>query len=481
MQRFRTDTGPAAWTRPESSGQTVHIQGHAYTIIGVTPQEFTGTTVDSSPDLWIPFANQPDFSRMPNPDFRNFLIEIVARYRPGSSEKQAEQETAAFWARHTQDNPGVSRISTDRLQVASIAHGVSPLREQSKTALALLLGGTGLLLLMVCANVGGLLLSRAAAGERETAVRFALGASRARIQRQWLIESLILSGVGGVAGVLIASCSMPLLMRWMPPARGIGFDPDEIRTLALHVHLDFSVVVFSIALCSLTTVLCALAPAWRSSHSDINMALKSAMSDQRNRLFQEVLCGFQIALCTTLLQGAGLIIRSLSNLRATNAGFDQEHVTIFSVDPYVRGYDGQKTWSLQQRLIDGVRTLPGVEGAALAARALMRGIGLGTSVVSPGQAGDGIINTSTNMVSPEYFGVMGIHFLAGRNFRPSDTAEEDQVNKAIVNDAFIRKFLKGRNPLGQEFGTGKHFTKSQYEIIGVVNDTKYRSLRESPR
>ncbi len=127
-----------------------------------------------------------------------------------------------------------------------------------------------------------------------------------------------------------------------------------------------------------------------------------------------------------------------------------------------------------------MRQLPGVEGAALAERALMRGIGLGTSVVFPGQTGDGVINTSTNSVSPGYFGVMGIHFLEGRNFSEHDMAEQDKLNKVIVNDAFVRRFLNGRNPLGQQFASGKHFAKPQYEVIGVVSDTKYRSLREVP-
>ncbi|MGA2601173.1 MAG: ABC transporter permease [Bryobacteraceae bacterium] len=473
------------WSRgfardPRVLGQSVRIQGHAYTIVGVTPREFTGTNMDSSPDLWMPFANQLDFARMPNPNLDNYVIEIIARLRLGVTERQAERETAVLWDRYMKSDPSIPALSSDRFEVQSIAHGVSPLREQSKTALLLLLAGTALLLLMVCANVGGLLLSRATARERETAVRIALGASRARILRQWLIESLILTVTGGIAGVVIASASLPLLMRWMPPAHGIGFDPGENRTLALHLTLDFRVLAFSFALCALTTLLCALAPAWRSSHSDINIALKSAMSDKRNRLFQSALCGFQIALCTTLLLSAVLIIRSLYNLRATDAGFDQDHVTIFSVDPRVRGYDGPKTWALEQRLVDGVKRFPGVDGAALAGRALMRGIGLGMSVVFPGQAGDGIVNTSTNSVSPDYFGVMGIQFLAGRNFSASENAEEGQFKRVVVNAAFVRKFLNGLNPLGQQFGTGRRFIKPQFEIIGVVSDTKYRSLREVP-
>jgi predicted permease len=213
--------------------------------------------------------------------------------------------------------------------------------------------------------------------------------------------------------------------------------------------------------------------------SDTNAALKAAISDRRNSLFQSVLCGFQIALCTTLLVSAGLVVRSLVNLRAGNSGFDADHVTVFSVDPHVRGYDSERTWLLEQRLLDGVRNLPGVEGAALADRALMRGIGLGTSVVFPGQSG-GIINTSVNSVTPEYFRVMGIRFLAGRNFNSADMAADNQPQKVVVNEAFVRKFLPNREPLGEKFATGRRFVKPEYEIIGVVNDTKYRSLREIP-
>lgn len=382
----------AYWSRsfgrdPKVLGQVLGLQGHPYTIVGVTPEAFTGTTVDSSPDLWMPYANLLDFSRTPNPNLDRYGIEIVTRLRPGVSEAQAQQEAAAFWNRYMQEaalsNPSnYQGLKRGRLEVQSIAYGLSPIRTQSKTALLLLLAGTGLLLLMVCANVGGLLLSRATARERETAVRVALGASRGRILRQWLMESLLLTVTGGCAGVTIAYAGMPILMSWMPPAHGIGFDPAEIRTLTLHFSLDFRVAAFSLAVCVLTTVFCALAPAWRSSRSDINMALKSAIGDRRNRLFQSVLSGFQVALCTTLLISAGLIIRSLSNLRASDAGFDPDRVTVFSTHPHVRGYDSQRTWSLQQRLMNGARNLRGAEGAALANRALMRGVGLGNSVVS---------------------------------------------------------------------------------------------------
>jgi predicted permease len=312
---------------PKVVGQTVRLKGHVFQIVGVAPERFDGTIVDSGPDLWIPFSNFLDFSGTPNPRLDNFLIEIIARLRPGISREQAEQETAALWTRYmkdaaVRDPKDYQSRNNGQLEVRSIAYGLSPIRDQSRTALVLLLAGTGLLLLMVCANVGGLLLARATAREKETAVRLAVGASRGRIVRQWLTESLLLTSVGGGAGIAAAYATMPLLVRWLPPARGIGIDPAELRTLSLDLHPDLRVVAFSITVCALTAVLSAFAPAWRSSRHDLYLALKTTISDTRHRRFQSVLCALQVALCTVLLMSAGLMGRSLSNLRGLNAGFD---------------------------------------------------------------------------------------------------------------------------------------------------------------
>ena len=470
---------------PKVVGQAVRLKGHVFQIVGVTPEQFDGTIVDSGPDLWIPYSNFLDFSGSPNPKLDNFVIEIIARLRPGVARVQAEQETAALWTRYMEDafarEPQNYQGHLDgRLEVRSIEYGLSPIRDQSRTALVLLLAGTGLLLLMVCANVGGLLLARATAREKEIAVRLAVGASRERIVRQWLTESLLLTSIGGGAGIVAAYATLPLLVRWLPPARGVGLDPAELRTLSLDLHPDFRVVAFSIGVCALTTVLSAFAPAWRSSRHDLYVALKTTISDTRHSRFQSILCGTQVALCMVLLMSAGLMARSLSNLRSLNTGFDRDHVVIFSVDPHVRGYDSQQNWSLQQRLVEGARTLPGVESAALADRALMRGIGLASSIILPGQRGNGIVNTSMNAVDPGYFDVMGMHVLAGRGFTAADAAEEGQIAHVVVNEAFVRKFFNGQGAIGRQFATGKIFEKPQYEIIGVVNDTNYRSLREIP-
>ncbi len=211
----------------------------------------------------------------------------------------------------------------------------------------------------------GLLLSRATARERETAIRLALGASRARIRWRWLVESLLLTFFGGAAGLLLAYAGMPLLLRWMPPAHGIGFDPGETRSLALYIAPDLRIAAFALFVLALTATLCAFAPAWRSSRSEINFALKSTISDRRANLFQALLCSFQYSAMHDTCHFSRQIARSLMNLRHSDAGFNREHVTVFSIDPHVRRYDSQRTWLLEQRLLDGARSLPGLRARRL--------------------------------------------------------------------------------------------------------------------
>ena len=470
---------------PGVVGRTVRLQGHPFQVAGVTRDGFTGTVVDSGADLWIPYQSMLEFSGAPHPSLDNFVLEITARLRPGASRAQAEQETAALWTRymeadavaHPQNHQG--RLN-GRLEVRSTANGVSPLRDQSRTALVLMLAGAGLLLMLVSANVGGLLLARASAREKETAVRLAVGASRGSIAIQRFIESLVLALIGGVVGIAAAYASIPFVAHWLPPARGIGEDPAELRTLTLDLRPDSRVIAFSIGICALAAILSALAPVWRASRQDLAAALKTAISDRRHARFQALLCGLQVTLCTVLLTGAGLMLRTFSNLRDLNTGFDASHVAIFSIDPHVGGYDGKRTWQFQQRLLERARMLPGVEAAAIASRALMRGIGLGNSIVFPGQHGDGLINTSSNPVSPGYFDVMGMHLLAGRELTEADRWEQGKPLRVVVNEAFVRKFLPGQDPLGKQFAAGRNFVQPEYEIIGVVNDTNYRSLRETP-
>ncbi|HEX4277222.1 MAG TPA: FtsX-like permease family protein [Bryobacteraceae bacterium] len=410
-------------------------------------------------------------------------MEIVARLRPGVALAQALAETSVLRDRYSQEairhDPTRKGFEEGRLEIRSIARGTSPFRDQVVTALWLLLAGAFLLLLMVSANVGSLLLARASAREKETAIMLALGAPRSRIARLWLTESLILTVAGGVLGTWAAWQTLPLWLRWLPPARGIGIDTTEIRTRALDLHPDFRVAAFGIAVCAAVALLSSLAPAWRSSRRDLWSALKIAIGDARHRRFQSALCALQIAICTVLLVFSGLMLRTLGSLKAANTGIDENHIAVFRMDPLTAQYNKQQAESVQWRLVDGARALPGVEAAAIASRPLMRGIGLVNSVVFPGQPPGAPYGTSINTVSPEYFETMGMKFTAGHGFERREPGPHKPA-PVVVNRAFVRRFLKGRNPVGQMFAAARTWVAPEFEIIGVVNDTKYRSLREVP-
>ena len=469
-------------------GQTIHLYDRPFTIVGVAPESFTGVVIDTSPDLWIPArsswnpADRPEV-HVDQSYMDQSLTEIVARLRPGVTMAQALSETTIQWKRWEEGiahhDPSMSAFRAEgRLEVRSIAHGGSPLRDQASTALWLLLAGTGLLLLMVCANTGALLLARASAREKDTAVRLAIGATQWQIARLWFFESLILVATSGALGIAMAYATLPGLVRLLPPAHGWQ-DPAEIRTRTLDLHPDLRVAAFGLGLCGLVMILISLAPVWRSSRDDLWSGLKIAIGDARQRRFQSALCALQIALCTVLLMCGGLMFRSLSQLRSVNKGFAPDRIALFSVDMVTARYTKAQAASLQRRLLDGTRALPGVEAAAIANRALMRGIGLGAFVVFPDRPPEGKINSSFNQVSPEYFETMGIHFVAGHGFGPGD-AEAPKPEPVVVNQTFVNKFFSGQNPLGRTFGSGRKFISSDFRIIGVVNDTKYRSLREVP-
>lgn len=481
----------AYWRRsfggdPNILGRTVRLYARPFIIVGVAPESFTGTVIDSSSDLWIPLESTYNFHDDPAVQVNQAYIdeavmEIVARLRPGTTLAQAQAEVSLRRNRYSQERNRAQKAlwEVGVVEVRSIARGTSPLRDQAATILWLLLAGAVLLLLMVSANVGSLLLARVSARAQETAIMLAVGARSSRIARLWAMESLLLSIAGGIFGACIAWQTLPLWVRWLPPARGIGIDTSEIRTRALDLHPDIRIAGFGIAICTLAALLSSLAPAWRSSRSDLWSALKIAIGDRRHRRFQAGLCAVQVALCTVLLVFSALMLRTLSNLEAANTGIDRNHIAFFRMDPLAARYNKQQTESLQWRLVDGARALPGVEAAAIAIRPLMRGIGLVNSVIFPGQPPGAPWNTSTNTVSPEYFETMGMRFAAGRGFYRREPGT-GRPQPAVVNQAFVNRFLNGRNAVDQVFATGTKWMAPEFQIVGVVNDTKYRSLREMP-
>ena len=464
----------------QAVGRTITLRGHKFLVVGVMPRTFNGITADTAPDLRIPLRAFPLLRFEGAFRGNGIALEIAARLKPGVSLAQARDECYRIWRAATEDALyRVPNITPDRvqselargLQVESLERGVSILRDRVGLALQLLAGSAALLLLLMCSNVAGLLLTRSAARREEIAVRLALGATRARLVRQMLAESALLAGLGAAGGWLVAVASMPVLVRALPPMR------DRATTqlaLSLDVAPDTRVLLFAIGVSIATVLLFGLAPALAASRVSLDSVLRGARSS-RGGHSRAALVGFQVALCTLLLAGAGLLVRSFQQLHGMDAGFDRDHVVTFTASPGLSGYSLEQCDKLRRALLDRVRALPGVAAAASASRAVMRGSGVKTTVLPEGQTiteADSL-NTSLNTVSPEYFDTMGMRILAGRGFQDSDRGAKPA--RVLVNQTFAQQFFPGIDPVGRLLGNS---IQTKFEIIGVVNDAKYRSLRE---
>jgi predicted permease len=465
---------------PRAVGHTLTLRGHPFAIVGVMPRSFNGITADTAPDVRIPLRAFPllRFAGAFRAD--GIALEIVARKRPGVPLAQVRAECFAIWhatmESYMKSLPDMTpyRIELEMkhgLQVEPLEHGASVLRDRFAPALRLMLGAVGLLLLLLCSNVAGLLLARSAARREEIAVRVAIGATRLRLARQMMAESLLLASLGAAGGWLVAMIATPLLVRALPPMR------DRATTqlaISLNVTPDLRVLLYSLAVALGTALLFGLAPALAAARTNLDSVLRGTRSSGTWRGRQAMVV-FQVALCTLLLWGAGLLVRSFRELRGLYPGFDSQHLVTFTLDPGLSGYTAEQCETLRQTLLERLRALPGVASAATASRAVMRGSGVKMTLVREGQTPTqaDFLNTSANTVSPEYFDTMGLHVLAGRNFQVSDTGIKP--TRAIVNETFARQFFPGEDPLGKRVGNAPYFV---FEIIGVVNDAKYRSLRE---
>ncbi len=337
-------------------GRKVLLEGHPFSVVGVLPRGFNGIQADSGPDVRI---TQSGEEAMPLGPERGALPWVFGRLRAGATLAQATAQSQVVLK--AADLEMQSRRPPfevdDKLEAVSIARGASMLRERFSKALILLMAGVMLLLLIVCANVGGLMLARAAARRRETAVQIAVGATRGRLLRQTAAECGMLAVIGGALGTALAYAAMPWVIHAMPPLRnraGVSLP------LALHVSPDIRVVLFTISVCALAAFLFGLAPAVASVGVDVNETLKASRSSPRTSRLTGVLVAAQVALCTVLLSGAGLLVRTLYELRSLDAGFDAQHVVTFSLEPQMAGYTPETGRSLEERLLEQVRSMPGV-------------------------------------------------------------------------------------------------------------------------
>jgi predicted permease len=481
-QRFSAD--------PHVIGRTIVLHGHRFTVVGVMPREFNGISIDAAPQVRVPLVALPSFLDARSSDStisttdEAIQLDLSVRLRPGITLARASGEINSIWRSAASDERFVSPVELEHgVEIDPIEHGISRLRDRFSSALIFLVGAVGLLLLMVCANVAGLLLARSASRRQEIAIRLTLGASRARLVRQMLAESIILSAIGGVGGIAIAFGSIPLLQRAIPPMRDFAA---ETMPLALHLRPDLRVLAFSLLLCVVTAVLFGLAPAMQASRAALGSKLHDALRSSRATSSwrgRQALVTFEVALCTVLLAAAGLLVRTFEQLEHLDAGFDRDHVVTFTVNPRLIGYTPPQADAVGKAWIEKVRALPGVSSVAVATLGVMRGSGIKMTIVVTGRKliSADFMNASGNRVSPEYFETMGLRILAGRGFTETDRAtanDKQRIQPVIVNETFARSFFRGENPIGKTLGLGRDSTKPCCEIIGVVSDAKYRSLRE---
>ncbi len=459
-------------------GKSIRVGGHVLTIVGISPDWFNGLSADTSPDLRVPASLDRLLLSEQTDDPRPLFAQIFARLRPGVTAEEASARADRLLHRVFDEEMNRlypkqrgSGVSHSRLRLESITNGVSTLRTQFSRGLELLMAGVALLLLMACANVAGLLLARSAARAPEMSIRRALGASPGRIARQLLTEGLLLGMAGGIMGVLLTFAVLPLFVRALPPIRDRAA---VLQPLAVHVSVDGRVLAFALAATVVSAILFTLSPALGSARVDT----RSVTSRMAGR---NLIVAGQVAICTVILLCAVQLVRTLERMQRMDPGFNPDRVVTFTLDPSLRGYKPDQARAFSKELLERVKQLPGVKGAGMSSRPLMRGTGLKATLGAAGQhlsAGD-FLNSSLNSVTPDYFEALAIKLLAGRSFTWFDRSAKPP-GRAIVNETFARHFFPGKNPIGERFGPPgpSGVAGGQDEIIGIVSDARYRSLRE---
>ncbi len=474
--------------KPDVLGQKILVNNYPMTIVGVSAPGFYGLDPARSPQLRVPLQMKPLMT--PGWDDlgerRSRWIQLFARMKPGYTVESAKASLEPLFRqilRYEVTLPGFNRASQyyrDRflemsLNVAPAAHGYSQMRQSYSAALVVLMCMVGLVLVIACANVASLLIARAAARQKEIAVRLAIGASRGVLIRQLLVESLLLSAAGAALGILFSAWTIRGLFRFLPA---------DTTPLMLRAEPDLRILGFTVALAALTGLLFGLVPALQTTRLDLWNTLKDVVGAVAgtggSARLRKGLVTAQVALSFLLLAGAGLFVKSLRNLKNADSGFHEpDNLVTFQLDPALNGYSVAREKAFYKQLLDNIRTVPGVKSAALAAVPLLHGWEWDSTMSVEGhQAKDGEdLSAFMNALSPGYFQTMGIPFVEGRDFDERNYG--DRPTAAVVNRRFARHFFGDRTAIGRHigFGLGPE-TKLDIEIIGVVEDTLYEGPRE---
>jgi predicted permease len=481
---------------PNVVGQPMSINGHRFTIIGVSQAGFNGLDIGSVSNVRVPLMLKAQMT--PNWDDvdnrRSRWVNAFGRLKPGVARDQALAAMQPFFHGLLEQEVQMPAFSgttpytreqflKGQVGLLPAAQGRSPLRQQLESPLKLLFYIVGGVLLIACANVASLLIARASSRQKEIAVRLALGASRGRIVGQLLVESVMLAAVGGLLGLAVAAWTTRFLL---------GFLPATGTPHLISGSIDYRILLFNFALSLLTGLLFGLVPALRSTKPNLAPTLKDqigAVVGGGSMRLRKGLVIAQVTVSILLLVGAGLFIRSLRNLRLLDLGLKTENLIAFNIAPTLSGYTPLRTKQFDKQLLDGVRVLPGVTSMAFAQIGLLEGNEWDSSIsvegyeAKPGED----MGPYCNAVSPGYFKTMGIGLLAGRDFDERDVrleagdpnAQLPSYRVAIVNESYAKHYFGDRSPIGRHIGFGMNpGTKTPIEIIGVVKDAKYTGVRD---
>jgi len=465
---------------PDVLGRTIRLNNAAFTIVGVADRGFTRLTPGKSADVYVAVSQAKTLGLRwgASDEPGSWWVTVVARLKGGV--KRSEAEAAANLAFRNVTMHGAKPAWKDaddpRLALIPAQEGLSGFRRGLGEPLRLLMAAVGIVLLIACANVAGLLLARSTTRERELAVRLALGASRRRVMQQMLTESILLSLAGAALGSLLAYAGASALAAF---AATNWYQP-----LHIDVSPDLRVLLFTTCVALATGIGFGLAPAIRGartrsaaemSRGTTDAATRSTPAGRRRPGLGSTLVVLQVALSIVMLTGAGLLLRTLGKLRSVDAGFDTSNVLLVRIDPTLAGYEKSRVQALYNELRLRLSALPGVESVTYSSAALLDGSLWTEDLKVDGQTSKQTVDCQMMRVGPSYFETMRLPLLRGRTLSLADLRVGPPV--AVVNEAFVRKFLEGRDPIGLHFGSDEK-DAPKWAIVGVARDAKYASLED---
>jgi putative ABC transport system permease protein len=447
---------------PNALNQPLTLNGESYYVIGVMPPDFR-FTLSNNADIYVPAQSNPAQNRPP------YYMRVIGRLKSGVSEQQADADVSAIAASVQQQYPGTPYALASTKQLKKNIVG------ESELALYVLLGAVFFVLLIASVNVANLLLARATGREKEMAVRAALGASGWRLARQTLTESVLLAGLGGVLGLLLAMWGVDLLM---------AFKPQGLPRLD-EVDLDLPVLTFTVLISLLSGLIFGIAPAIQSTKANLNTALKeggrSEIEGFGKKRLRSLLVISEVALALMLLVGAGLLIRSFLELQRVNPGFDARNVLTLQINLPGNPYrDQARSATFHQQLIERLSSLPGVESASLSMALPPNLLMMRNPFTVEGQVRESEPVADQLLVSPDYFDTFRIRLLEGRAFTDADNQGAPQT--IIIDRTMARQYFPGESPIGKKIQTGDYDARAPFAtIVGLVDDVKYTGLNEAPR